>query len=80
MTSQADNLMKSLPPTPSLDSDGPHTTFDDQRATLKPTKHHDRVSEVPTVAEPPALAIGERERSKDPETEDLGWSENPKYV
>ncbi|KAJ3905533.1 hypothetical protein F5879DRAFT_950167 [Lentinula edodes] len=78
MTSQADNLMKSLPPTPSLDSDGPHTTFDDQRATLKPTKHHDRVSEVPTVAEPPALAIGERERPKDPETEDLGWSENPK--
>ncbi|KAJ3848377.1 hypothetical protein EV368DRAFT_49404 [Lentinula lateritia] len=70
--------MKSLPPTPSLDSDGPHTTFDDQRATLKPTRHHNRVEEVPTVAEPPALAKGERERPKDPETEDLGWSENPK--
>ncbi|KAJ3998810.1 hypothetical protein F5050DRAFT_1555952, partial [Lentinula boryana] len=26
----------------------------------------------------PALATGDRERPKDPETEDLGWSENPK--
>ncbi|KAJ4482471.1 hypothetical protein J3R30DRAFT_3369343 [Lentinula aciculospora] len=78
MASNTDNLMKSLPPTPSLDSDDSHTTFEDQRAILKPTKHHVRVSELPTVAEPPALATGDRERPKDPETEDLGWSENPK--
>ncbi|KAJ3794438.1 hypothetical protein GGU11DRAFT_730253 [Lentinula aff. detonsa] len=78
MALKEEALMKSLPPTPSLDSDNSHTSFDDQRAILKPTEHHNRVSEVPTVAESPALASGDRERPKDPETEDLGWSENPK--
>ncbi|KAJ3820222.1 hypothetical protein F5880DRAFT_991018 [Lentinula raphanica] len=78
MALQDEDLMKSLPPTPLVDPGSPLSTYDDQRAVLKPAKHHDRVSEVPTVAETPALATGDRERPKDPETEDLGWTVNPK--
>ena len=75
------DLGNSLPPTP---EELPHSAsaFEAQRATLnlKPTKHHDRVAEVPTVSQPPAIAKGDRTRPRDPETEDLGWSEDPKYV
>ncbi|KAE9406553.1 hypothetical protein BT96DRAFT_971828 [Gymnopus androsaceus JB14] len=67
------DLGNSLPPTAEELPYGA-SAFEAQRAT----KHHDRVAEVPTVSQPPAIAKGDRTRSRDPETEDLGWSEDPK--
>lgn len=66
------DLTKSLPPTPGVQVPS--------SSTLKPTTHHERVAEVPNVSQPPGIARGDRARPRDPETEDLGWSEDPTWV
>ncbi|KIK69892.1 hypothetical protein GYMLUDRAFT_34288 [Collybiopsis luxurians FD-317 M1] len=47
-------------------------------ASLKPTHLHDALAPIPTVSHPPAIAKGDHQRANDPDTENLGWSHDPK--
>lgn len=46
-------------------------------ADMKKTAIPERMDAVPDIQEAPPMAKGDQERAVDPETEDLGWSEDP---